>query len=133
MGWARLQLFYDKAEAVHGGEEELPLLLYVMERNNMIRQMMYLLAIMLGGPKKAKAAAEDIDQILHLADAKQIEEELEKRQAVFDAWTDAEPFEVKTMPTVEEMLAKAREADRANRSRFKDFSKFTDSIIPEVP
>ena len=125
-----MQLFYDKADPDHGGESELPLLVYVMERNNMIRNLLFLLAVLLGGADKAKAASKDIDQILHLADEEKIQHELDKRQQVFDAWLGAEPFKVQKLPTIDELMAQARKAERMQRSRFQDFAGLADSIIP---
>ena len=90
-----------------------------------------MMSLLLGG-EKAKALEQHIDEMLHLVEDTEIQEKLETRAKVFDAWSKTEPFHVQPLPTVDEMKHQARQRERAQRSRFKGkLEGLKDSLLPE--
>jgi len=108
------------------------MLLYVMERNNIYRRLLFMFASLLGGKDRARGLGDHIDEVLHLVDEKEIGAKLRQQRKLFGAWTEQDPFEVHKLPTLDELMRAARQRERAQRSRYGGKLKgLKDSMLPE--
>lgn len=109
------------------------MLLYVMERNNMIRRALLLFAALMGGAQKLKNIEEHIGDILHMVDPEEIKKRTVDKQKIYEAWTKMEPFNVQKQMTPDEMLKRAHQTQRqrAATARFAQL-KTKDSLLQEV-
>jgi hypothetical protein len=125
-------MFFEKAPPDQGGDFELPLLVYVMERNSMIKRLLTLFALVLGGSAKAREIENYIGEVMHQVDPEEMKKRLADRERVFDAWTRSSPFTVKKQLTAEDIQKKLAAAARRREavSRFGFSSSVTDSLLP---
>lgn len=111
------------------------MLLYIMERNNIIKNLLLLFAALLSGSnKRVDALNSYLDEVLHMVDPKEIKKQLERKRRIFETWTRMEPFTVTKLPTPDELIRQAKQQEEAIRLAAK-FSNLVvkDSLIEELP
>jgi len=133
MGWARLTMMYEKSQLpAHGSDEELPMLLYVMERNHMYQALVELFATVMAGGDKAQAIKNHVSELFHTSDPEELNRRLETRRKVFEAWTRADPFRAQRLPTPDELIKKAHQQSvtKSSMERMAQLTMLRDSLVP---